>query len=54
MTRPARAALQVFLDAGGEELYGAQIAERAGLALGTIYLFPDLPAAGNPWRAGGH
>ena len=47
MTRPARAALRVLLDAGGEELYGAQIAERAGLALGTIYsLLARLAAAG--------
>jgi Fe2+ or Zn2+ uptake regulation protein len=47
MTRPARAALQVLLDADGEELYGEQIAERAGLALGTIYsLLARLAAAG--------
>lgn len=35
MTRPARAALQVLLDADGEELYVKQIAARAELALGT-------------------
>ena len=36
MVRPARAALRVLLDADGEELFGEQIAARAGLALGTI------------------
>lgn len=47
MTRPARAALRVLLDADGEELYGEQIATRAGLALGTIYsLLSRLAAAG--------
>ena len=47
MTRPARAALRVLLDADDEELYGEQIATRAGLALGTIYsLLARLAAAG--------
>lgn len=47
MTRPARAALRVLLDADGEQLFGEQIAERAGLALGTIYsLLARLAAAG--------
>jgi DNA-binding PadR family transcriptional regulator len=47
MTRPARAALRVLLDTEGKELYGEQIAARAGLALGTIYsLLTRLAAAG--------
>lgn len=47
MTRSARAALKVLLDAADEELYGEQIAARAGLALGTIYsLLARLAAAG--------
>lgn len=43
MTRPARAALQVLLDADGEELYVKQIAARAELALGTGWTLRTCP-----------